>query len=300
MKNIFIYKINDIKFLKCVNLLILPYLQLSRLDRSVGIFFVLFPYISVLIKLNNGFPKIYQIILVLFVSFIMRSIGCTVNDICDRNFDNKIERTYTRPISIKKLNLYKSWNFLFFQLLICLFIINIINLFNKFFSISIFVLTIIYPTIKRLTNFPQIFLGFIFNSGIFLLCLEFFGNLNYILLVIWFCKILWQVGYDSVYSYIDLKDDIYVGVYSISSKILDNGKFFISVLYSISIILFCIFGLLSNMNFTYHICITSIFLNFAWQIFILKLRNQNTNFIVFNSNKMISLLFLIAILFGTF
>jgi len=205
----------------------------------------------------------FSIILILG-SFIMRAAGCAWNDILDRNIDKNTKRTKNRPIASGKLNIHEGIIFIFSMLLIGFLILINLNIKAVIIALMSIPLIIIYPLTKRITFFPQIWLGITFNIGILIgySCItKDYPNIPVIILYIG--AIFWTVGYDTLYAMQDYKDDLITGVKSTAVRMEKHSGLFAAVAYLLSTIIFCSALFLNNFKI---ITIIIIIILGIWQI----------------------------------
>ena len=170
----------------------------------------------------------------------MRSAGCIVNDIVDKDFDKKVDRTKIRPIPSGKITIRRS---IIYSIILCLiaFIILIqFNLLTIILGLSSMVLAFSYPFMKRITYWPQFFLGITFNWGIIMAWTAMNNNINLEIIILYSSAIFWTLGYDTIYGAQDMSDDEIIGLKSTSIKFKENMKIFLFFSYLISIILMLI------------------------------------------------------------
>ena len=162
----------------------------------------------------------------------MRSAGCIVNDITDKKFDQKVERTKNRPIASGKISTNLA---LLYTLILCLcaFLVLInFNLLIIILALASMPLAFLYPLIKRFTYWPQLFLGITFNYGLILAWISINNSISVIPILFYIGAIFWTLGYDTIYGYQDIKDDEIIGVKSTSIKFKNNPKSFLILCYS--------------------------------------------------------------------
>ena len=178
----------------------------------------------------------------------MRSAGCIVNDIVDKNFDKKVERTKTRPIASGKITILES---LFYVALLCsiaLVILLQFNLLTISLGVGSMFLAFSYPFMKRITYWPQLFLGLTFNWGIIMGWTSIMNNFSIEPIVLYLSAIFWTLGYDTIYGLQDINDDEIIGVKSTSIKFKNNVKLFVGICYSLCVICILILGLLMEID----------------------------------------------------
>ena len=159
----------------------------------------------------------------------MRSAGCIVNDIADKNFDKKVERTKNRPIASGKVTVKLAS---FYALILCSIAFLILINFNNFTILMALLsmpLAFTYPLMKRFTYWPQLFLGITFNYGLILGWTAIKGQIDLIPVLFYFGAIFWTLGYDTIYGYQDIKDDEIIGLKSTSIKFKGNEKKFLLI-----------------------------------------------------------------------
>ena len=187
----------------------------------------------------------------------MRSAGCIINDIADRNYDSKVERTKNRPIASGKISVVEG---LVCSCVLCLFAFAVLIQFNKFtIALALFSmpLAFTYPLIKRYTYWPQLFLGITFNYGLILGWTSINESLNIIPFIFYFGAIFWTLGYDTIYGFQDIKDDEIIGIKSTSIKFKKDPYTFLKLCYLVFYLCFLVMGIL--MEFKYLFFFFSIF-----------------------------------------
>jgi len=216
------------------------YLDLIRFDKPIGFLLLMWPSWFALSLLKSKNTSIFFWYFIFFIgSFLMRSAGCIINDIVDRKIDIKIKRTEERPLASNKISITESLIFLSILLLLSFLILIQFNYISIIVALFIMPLVILYPYMKRITHWPQLILGLVFSWGIIIVSLEFNQviTLNYGLLYIG-C-IFWTMGYDTIYAYQDLNDDLKNNIKSTAVFFNKKGKLFVSICY---ILMFIIFG----------------------------------------------------------
>ncbi len=222
------------------------FIELTRLNKPIG-FMLLFWSCSwglaFAYSMNQNLTLfLYHLILFFFGSILMRSAGCIVNDIVDKDFDKKVQRTKNRPIASGKISVKNSF---FCVIILCLlaFVILIqFNLLTIFLGMSSMLLAFSYPFMKRYTYWPQLFLGLTFNWGVIMAWASVYNNISIEIILLYFSAIFWTLGYDTIYGAQDIADDELIGLKSTSIKFKKNIKLFVCISYLItSIILIYLF-----------------------------------------------------------
>ena len=279
------------------------FIELTRLKKPIG-FMLLFWPCAWGLTLGYDFSKninlyIFYLILFFLGSILMRSAGCIVNDIIDKEFDKKVERTKNRPIASGKVSIKVS---LFYTSILCilafLVLINF-NWFTIFLAIGSMPLAFTYPLMKRYTYWPQLFLGITFNYGLILGWTSINENLGIIPIILYIGAIFWTLGYDTIYGFQDIKDDEIIGIKSTSIKFKNNSNIFIFLCYSILFISLIILGILMNFSKLYFLSLIIPFIHlFFFQIKNLEIKNSMNCLKLFKSNNALGLIILINIAIG--
>jgi len=232
-------------------------------------------------------------------SVLMRSAGCIVNDISDKEFDKKVERTKNRPIASKKVSIKLA---IFYVIILCalafLVLINFNNL-TIILALASMPLAFSYPLMKRFTYWPQLFLGITFNYGLVLGWTAIQSEINLVAVIFYFGAIFWTLGFDTIYGYQDIKDDEIIGVKSTSIKFKQNPKLFLSLCYMIFTISLIIVGFFMKFKFLYYVfLLVPIFNMFFLQIKNFRIEDPKNCFSLFKKNNFLGFLILSCIILG--
>ena len=219
------------------------YLELIRLNKPIGFMLLLWPcWFSLAYTNLPQHTLINYYLLFFFGAVIMRSAGCIVNDLVDQNIDSKIERTSLRPIAAKKISNLHAIIFLVILLTIGLLILIQFKFETILTGLVCTPLIVMYPFMKRITFWPQLFLGIVFNWGIIICSVEFFGTITKEFFIFYLACIFWTIGYDTIYAFQDLKDDIKNKIKSTAVLFRDKGKYLVLTSYTL---MFLLIGYLS-------------------------------------------------------
>lgn len=206
------------------------YWRLARLNKPVGILLLWYPTAWALWIANKGNPSLKLFTLFLLGTVFMRSAGCVINDIADRNVDLYVARTKLRPLTSGEVSLFESFLVLIFLLLCSLLIL--INLPQDCFYlalVSLFI-TFLYPFCKRFLNAPQVVLGLAFSMGIPMAYVASSVPMNGDLILLLLINFAWIVAYDTMYAMTDKEDDLKIGVKSTAIYFAQYDRFIIAVL----------------------------------------------------------------------
>tara|TARA_B100001175_G_scaffold19842_1_gene14858 strand:- start:396 stop:1259 length:864 start_codon:yes stop_codon:yes gene_type:complete len=278
------------------------FIQLTRLDKPIGYMLLFWPCswgLTIAYNFENNLNiYIFYLVLFFFGSVLMRSAGCIVNDIADRKYDKKVLRTKNRPIASGKISVIQGF---FYVLLLCLLALIVLLQFNKltiFLALASMPLAFIYPYMKRLTYWPQLFLGITFNYGLLLGWISIQENLSLTPIIFYIGAIFWTLGYDTIYGYQDIKDDEIIGVKSTSIKFKNKPKKFLLLCYVITLISIISIGITMNFNNFYFLFLILPGMHLFFQIKILNIKDDNTCLKIFKSNNMLGLIIFINLLIG--
>ena len=279
------------------------FIELTRLNKPIGFMLLFWPCIWGL-TLAYDFALSLEIFIfygALFFSgsVLMRSAGCIVNDISDKNFDKLVERTKDRPIASGKISIRLAA--IYASILCAVAFLVLIN-FNKFTILMALIsmpLAFTYPLMKRFTYWPQLFLGITFNYGLVLAWISIKNDISIIPIIFYFGAIFWTLGYDTIYGYQDIKDDEIIGVKSTSIKFKNNPKKFVLICYLTFIASLILIGLLMKFSLFYFLfLIFSFFQLIFFQIYKLNVNDPMSCLSKFKSNNFVGLIIFVNLLVG--
>ena len=279
------------------------FLELTRLKRPIGYMLLFWPCLwglTIAYDFSMSIQFFMKYALLFFLgAILMRSAGCIVNDIFDKNFDSKVERTKNRPIASGDISIKLG---LFYVLILCgiaFIVLMQFNFFTIILALGSMPLAFAYPLMKRFTYWPQLFLGVTFNYGLILGWTSINSEINIIAMIFYIGAIFWTLGYDTIYGFQDIKDDEIIGVKSTSIKFKKNPKFFILLCYLVFIVILTYLGILMNFNKIYFGGLILIAMHlFFFQVKNLDI-NLNSNCLkIFKSNNFLGLLIFINLLIG--
>jgi len=229
----------------------------------------------------------------------MRSAGCIVNDIADKNFDKRVERTKNRPIASEQISIKFAISCV---ITLCFLAFLVLINFNKFTILMALIsmpFAFTYPLMKRFTHWPQLFLGITFNYGLVLAWISIKNEISIIPLIFYFGAIFWTLGYDTIYGYQDIKDDEIIGVKSTSIKFKNNPKIFLFTCYLVFIASLILIGVLMNFKIYYYLfLIVPLTQLMLFQICKLNINKNNDCLIKFKSNNLLGFVVFINLLIG--
>jgi len=281
------------------------FFELTRLKRPIGYMLLFWPCAWGL-TLAYDFSKnlndyFFYLSLFFLGSVLMRSAGCIVNDISDKEFDKKVSRTMNRPIASNQVSIKLG---IFYTLILCLFAFFVLINFNNLtilLALGSMPLAFTYPLMKRFTYWPQLFLGITFNYGLILGWTSIIGEISIIPTILYLGAIFWTLGYDTIYGFQDIKDDEIIGVKSTSIKFKQKPKLFLTICYLIFIISLMIVGVFMKLNaLFYFFIIIPITHLFFYQIYNFNYKDPKNCLKIFKSNNFFGAIILFNILIGKF
>jgi len=279
------------------------FIELTRLKKPIG-FMLLFWPCAWGLTLAFNFEKnidlyIFYLILFFLGSILMRSAGCIVNDIFDKDFDQKVLRTKNRPLASGKISIKLA---VIYSCILCLMALLVLLNFNYFtiiLALASMPLAFSYPLMKRFTYWPQLFLGITFNYGLVLGWTAIYAQINLIPILMYFGAIFWTLAYDTIYGFQDFKDDEIIGLRSTSIKFKKNPIVFLNISYGIFALSLILIGFLMKLNYYYFIFISLAFIQmFFFQIKRLKINDPKNCLNIFKSNNFLGSIIFISLIVG--
>jgi 4-hydroxybenzoate polyprenyltransferase len=240
------------------------YLLLTRLNRPIGSFLLLWPTLWALWIAAEGMPSLHLLSVFVLGTFLSRSAGCVMNDYADRNIDTHVERTRNRPLTTGKVS-NKEALIVAITLVVIAFLLvlttNRLTILLSFFAVP---MAIIYPYMKRHTYLPQFFLGIAFGWGIPMAFAAQSGTVPNIVWLIFIANLLWTVVFDSIYAMVDRKHDLQIGIKSTAILFDDADKTIIGIMQSMVLIVLLIIGDQLELSWLYF---TSLFIAAGFSIY---------------------------------
>ncbi len=222
---------------------LVPYAQLARWDRPVGIWLLFIPCLWGMFFVATSqqtLPQLLSIaVLFLIGSVAMRGAGCIINDLWDRDLDRKVARTKNRPLASGVITRRQAFVWMLVHLLIGALVLFQFNKLTILIGLASLPLIILYPLMKRITFWPQAFLGITFNWGVLLGATVITGKISPALLWLYGAAVLWTLAYDTIYAFQDIEDDIRIGVRSTARLFNHHVKPVLTVFYCLMMFCLC-------------------------------------------------------------
>ncbi len=279
------------------------FIELTRLKRPIGYMLLFWPCawgLTLVYDFSKSLQIYFYYLLLFFLgSVLMRSAGCIVNDILDRNFDSKVARTKNRPIASGKISVKIG---LLYSLILCslafLVLINF-NFFTIIIALASMPLAFTYPLMKRFTYWPQLFLGITFNYGLILGWTSISERIDIAPIIFYIGAIFWTLGYDTIYGFQDIKDDEIIGVKSTSIKFKGTAKFFLIICYFFFSSSLLVGGYIMNFNLVYFLFLLIPVIHlFFFQLNTFDSKNSYLCLRIFKSNNYLGIIIFTNILIG--
>jgi 4-hydroxybenzoate polyprenyltransferase len=290
-----------------------PYLRLARLDRPIGTWLLLWPcWWSIAMAYNGAVasdgqqqdflnPQFLWLLAAFAVgALVMRGAGCAWNDITDRDFDGQVERTRGRPIPSGEISVRQAGAFMVLLALIGLNILLRLNTFAMWIGVMSLAPVVIYPFMKRITWWPQVFLGLAFNWGALLGWAAVRGELTLAPLLLYLGGIAWTLGYDTIYAHQDKIDDALIGIKSSARALGRHTRPMLWVFYSTAIVLFGLAGWLAGLGPLFFAGLVVAAMHLGWQAGTVDIDDPADCAAKFRANTWFGWLVFIAALIGVY
>lgn len=273
-----------------------PYLKLARADKPIGVWLLLWPCLWSIALAGQGRLDLGLALLFTAGAFVMRAAGCTFNDIVDRKLDARVARTASRPLPSGEVGLFAAAAFLVLLLLAGLAILLQLDPFAILLGAASLPLIALYPFMKRVTYWPQAFLGLTFNWGALLGWAAARGGLEGAPLALYAASILWTLGYDTIYAHQDKEDDALIGVKSSALKLGPKTKPWLIAFYAGTLALLALAGGLAGMAWPYFAALPLAGAILAWQAVALRIDDAADCLAKFKANGWVGLIVFVGLL----
>lgn len=264
-----------------------------RLHQPVGIWLLFWPCAWSLV-LASEHLDIVKLLLFFLGAVLMRGAGCIINDIVDRNIDKQVERTKTRPLASGELKIWQAVGLLVALLLISLLVAFQLGLLVVMWGALALIPVASYPFMKRISWWPQLFLGMVFNWGAFMGWVAVRGQIELPAILLYIGGVCWTLGYDTIYAHQDKMDDERIGVRSTALRLGDNTKIFVIIMYAIMIL--CIAFAAGNISSI--LVLIPAFLHLIWQVYALDIYKPESAKRIFLSNGWLGMLVFLGLFFS--
>jgi 4-hydroxybenzoate polyprenyltransferase len=264
-----------------------PYARLARLDRPIGTWLLLFPCWWGAALATPGWPSLWLIAIFALGAVVMRGAGCTYNDIVDREFDGRVARTADRPIPSGAVSVRQAIAFLLAQLLVGFAILITFNWATILLGVLSLALVFTYPLMKRVTWWPQFFLGLAFNWGALMGYCAVAGYVSPGALATYAAGIAWTLHYDTIYAHQDKEDDALIGVKSSALRLGERTKPALMIFSALTVVLLAIAAWLDSLNAIFLAALAAAALHLTWQTCAVRLDDPQDCLAKFRSNRLV-------------
>ncbi|MEQ1719355.1 MAG: 4-hydroxybenzoate octaprenyltransferase [Hyphomicrobium sp.] len=266
-----------------------PFLRLGRFDRPIGTWLLLFPcwWSQTLAEVSRGqpYPSLSMLGLFALGALAMRAAGCAYNDYVDRDIDAQVARTRNRPIPSGQVSPAAALAFVAVMALLGLGVLLAFNTFTILLAIASLAIVACYPFAKRFTSYPQFVLGLAFNWGALVGWCAVKGSIEMPALLLYAGCVLWTIGYDTIYAHQDKDDDALLGLGSTAITFADNTISYVGALYAGAVLLWLAAGMMAGTHLIYFLAVTLVFLQMAWQVATLDIKDAANCLRRFRSNR---------------
>jgi 4-hydroxybenzoate polyprenyltransferase len=275
------------------------FIQLTRLNKPIGFMLLFWPCswgLAYAYSINQDYNLFIHYLFLFFLgSVLMRSAGCIVNDIVDKDFDKKVKRTKTRPIAAGKISIKRSLSYVLILCGLAFIILLQFNFLTILLGMGSMIFAFTYPFMKRITHWPQLFLGITFNWGLIMSWAAINNGISPEIIILYISAIFWTLGYDTIYGAQDMSDDEIIGLKSTSIKFKNYIKLFVLSCYLItsSLIIF-LFKDIIGFN-TFSLLLYIFFLSLVYQVFYFDQFQPKKCLKIFKANNYSGLIFFLGI-----
>ena len=270
---------------------------ITRMDKPIGTYLLLWPTYWALWIASDGWPNLHLLIVFSLGVFIMRSAGCVINDYADRKIDGKVERTKNRPLVNGMMTSNEAINLFGILIGMALGLVLTLSWPTIYLSVVALFLAALYPFMKRYTQLPQVFLGAAFSWGMIMAFAEAQGEIPLVAWLLFLANLCWTVAYDTMYAMVDREDDLKIGVKSTAILFADNDKRIIGFLQLLTLGLLWTVGDILAFGWPYQLTLVVAGALFSYQQLLISNRERDACFKAFLHNHWVGLIIFVGILF---
>jgi 4-hydroxybenzoate polyprenyltransferase len=275
-----------------------PYARLARFDRPIGTWLLLFPGWWGIALAAPRWPNPALLALFALGAVVMRGAGCTLNDIADRHYDGQVARTRLRPLPSGAVSVRQAVGFLLLQLTAGAAVLFSLNKMSIVLGIVVLSLIGTYPFMKRITYWPQVFLGLNFNWGALVGWTAVTGVLGRPALWLYLAGVFWTIGYDTIYAHQDKEDDALIGIKSSALALGDRTRPWLFIFFALAVLLWALAGRAAGLGIWFWAGLAAAALQLAWQAARVNIDQPADCLAKFRSNRVVGWLLLAGIVAG--
>lgn len=265
------------------------YIRLTRLDKPIGIYLLLWPTVWALILASSGFPSMHMLIVFCSGVVLMRSAGCVINDYADRHVDGKVKRTAMRPLVSGDVSEKEAIGLFTVLLFLSFLLVLTLNSATILLSLGAVLLASTYPFMKRYTHLPQVVLGAAFSWGIPMAFMAIMGTLPWWSWLLYAANLVWTVAYDTQYAMVDRDDDVKIGVKSTAILFGRWDKLIIAILQGLTLFLLIVMASVVHLGWPFYVAILIVSGIFLYQQWLISERARDKCFQAFLNNHIAGL-----------
>ncbi|MFZ6048198.1 4-hydroxybenzoate octaprenyltransferase [Pseudomonas sp. CR3202] len=273
----------------------MDFIQLTRLDKPIGIYLLLWPTLWALWIAGEGSPSLANLVIFILGVNLMRAAGCVINDYADRNVDGHVSRTRARPLASGRITPREA--LVFFAVLVAISFVLVLftNATTIWLSFGGLALAACYPFMKRYTYYPQVVLGAAFSWGMPMAFTAETGELPAATWLLYIANLLWTVAYDTYYAMTDREDDLKIGVKSTAILFGDADRLIIAILQGSALLCLLLAGNRFELGLYFHLGLVVAAACFAWEYHSTRTRDPQACFKAFLHNHWAGLAILLGI-----
>lgn len=277
-----------------------PYALLARLDRPAGFMLLFFPCVWAMVMMTPAgqLPNGYFFLLFLLGAVVMRAAGCAVNDVIDEKLDKNVARTKVRPVASGAISRKHALLFAGALTLLGLVIVLQMGWAATLYAALALPLIVIYPFMKRITWWPQAFLGMTFNWGVLVGSAAMAGGITWPAVILYAACFFWTLGYDTIYAFQDRDDDALIGIKSTARLLNDKARKWVGLWYGLFFILLLLAGAMANMGWLFYVAAAVPFIQLLAQLKNWRMDDVLSALHVFQSNIITGWVVLAALILG--
>lgn len=276
------------------------YIAITRLNRPIGILLLLWPALWALWFAGQGAPEIKNIVVFIVGAILMRSAGCIINDFADQNFDGNVARTKHRPLVTKVISRKEALSIFFILILVAFTLTFFLNRLTLELAFMALFLAVLYPFTKRITYWPQLFLGLAYG---FAIPMAFAAEQQTIPIFAWFLYaivILWSMIYDTMYAMVDRDDDLKIGVKSMAILFGKYDRQWLLFLQIMMISMLVMVGIWQQLTIFYYLSLIAATGCFIYQQALIREYDKTACFKAFLNNNYVGMMIFIGIFLSYF
>ncbi|MGF6692276.1 4-hydroxybenzoate polyprenyltransferase [Metapseudomonas resinovorans] len=262
----------------------MDFIQLTRLDKPIGIYLLLWPTLWALWIAGEGSPSLANLVIFVLGVNLMRAAGCVINDYADRNFDGHVSRTRARPLASGRITPREALVFFVILVAISFVLVLFTNATTIWLSFGGLALAACYPFMKRYTFYPQVVLGAAFSWGMPMAFTAETGELPAAAWLLYIANLLWTVAYDTYYAMTDREDDLKIGVKSTAILFGDADRLIIATLQGLALFCLVLAGNRFELGLCFYLGLLAAAACFAWEFYSTRTRDPQACFKAFLHN----------------